>query len=286
MISQFDILAISEHSLFEEQLGILKSATDNTYNIHAVSASDNPCIISGEKAHGGVALLWKTSFDDYITPIENIECDCIVGIKCKFPGCKPLFILSVYMPSSNHALDEYREYLDFLWALYYDSLSADSFVLVMGDLNGDLGNFLGDKGLKEPNERGKLLLDFSNYFNLCPINLLTICDGPLETYFSHCGKYRSTIDYIFLPNCLQNSIVMSKTFDLDIDNTSDHQPVITKLDYSIPGVLHGQHCPNSTTKQKIHWSNISQETVNVRYVDPLLSDTSELNIPSSIEPTA
>ena len=65
----------------------------------------------------------------------------------------------------------------------------------MGDLNGDLGNSLGDKGLKEPNERGKLLLDFTNYFNLCPINLLTICDGPLETYFSHCGKYRSTIDY-------------------------------------------------------------------------------------------
>ena len=137
----------------------------------------------------------------------------------------------------------------------------------MGDLNGDLGNSLGDKGLKEPNERGKLLLDFANYFNLCPINLLTICDGPLETYFSHCGKYRSTIDYIFLPNCLQNSIVMSETFDLDIDNTSDHQPVIAKLDYSIPDVLHGQHCPNSTTKQKIHWSNISQETVNVRYVD-------------------
>ena len=92
MISQFDILAISEHSLFEEQLGILKSATDNTYNFHAVSASDNPCIISGEKAHGGVALLWKTSLDDYITPIEKIECDRIVGIKCKFPGCKPLFI--------------------------------------------------------------------------------------------------------------------------------------------------------------------------------------------------
>ena len=94
------------------------------------------------------------------------------------------------------------------------------------------------------------------------------------------------IVYIFLPNCLQNSIVMSKTFDLDIDNTSDHQPVIAKLDYSIPDVLHGQHCLNSTTKQKIHWSNISQEIVNVRYVDPVLSDICELNIPSTIEPTA
>ena len=207
------------------------------------------------------------------------------SLLCKFPGCNPLFISSVYMLSSNHALDEYREYLDFLRVLY-DSLSADSFVLVMFDLDGDLRNALGDKGLKEPNERGKLLLDFANYFNLCPINLLTICDGPLEAYFSHSGKYRSTIDYIFLPNCLQNSIFMSKTFHLAIDNTSDHQPVIAKLDYSIPDVLYEQHCPNSTTKQKINWSNISQETVNVRYVDPLLSDISELNIPSSIEQTA
>ena len=54
IIDQFDILAISEHSLFEEQLGILKTATDGTYNYHAVSASDNPRIISGEKAHGGL----------------------------------------------------------------------------------------------------------------------------------------------------------------------------------------------------------------------------------------
>ena len=250
--------------------------------IHAVSASDNPCIISGEKVHGGVALLWKTSFDDYITPIENIECDRIVGIKCKFPGCKPPFILSVYMPSSNHALDEYREYLDFLWALY-DSLSADSFVLVMGDLNGDLGNSLGNKGLKEPNERGKLLLDFANYYNLCPINLLTICDVPLETYFSHCGKYRSKIDYIFLPNCLQNSIAISKTFDLDIDNTSDSQPVIAKLDYSIPEWTALSEFDSKTENTLVKYQSGDS---SVRHVDPLLSDISESNIPSSIEPTA
>ena len=68
IIDQFDILAISEHSLFEEQLGILKTATDGTYNYHAVSASDNPRIISGEKAHGGVALLWKYSINDFVTP--------------------------------------------------------------------------------------------------------------------------------------------------------------------------------------------------------------------------
>ena len=42
LINRFDILAISEHCLFEEQLRILKTATDSSYNYHAVSANDNP----------------------------------------------------------------------------------------------------------------------------------------------------------------------------------------------------------------------------------------------------
>ena len=68
IVDQFDILAISEHSLFEEH---------------------NPRIISGEQAHGGVALLWKYSINDFVTPIKSIQSDRIVGIKCKFSGCRP-----------------------------------------------------------------------------------------------------------------------------------------------------------------------------------------------------
>ena len=42
LIECFDIFAISEHCLFDEQLDLLKSSTDYTYNCIAVSASDNP----------------------------------------------------------------------------------------------------------------------------------------------------------------------------------------------------------------------------------------------------
>ena len=119
--------------MFEEQLGILKTATDGTYNYHAVSASDNPHIINGEKAYGGVALLWKYSINDLVTPIKSIQFDGIVGIKCEFSGCRSLFILGVY---------EFQERLDLLWALH-ESLSADGFVIVLGEVNGDFGNCLG-----------------------------------------------------------------------------------------------------------------------------------------------
>ena len=141
IIDQFDILAVSEHSLFEEQLGILQTATDGTYNYHAVSTSDNPRIICGEQAHEGAALLWKYSINDFVTPIKSIQSDRIVGIKCEFSVCRPLFILGAYLASSNHTLDEFQECIDLLWALY-ESLSADGFVFVLGDVNGDFGNCL------------------------------------------------------------------------------------------------------------------------------------------------
>ena len=55
-------------------------------------------------------------------------------------------------------------------------------MLVFGHFNGDLGDSLGDKGTYPPNQLGSKLLDFANYSNLCPANLLSNCNGPLETY--------------------------------------------------------------------------------------------------------
>ena len=110
-------------------------------------------------------------------------------------------MLSVYLPSACHNITEFNEYFDHLWELY-DSL----YVIVMGDFNGDLDNSPGDKAKHEPNQRGLKLLDFANYFNLFPVNLMRTCYGPNETYFSHCGRYRSTLDYIFyLTLCLKKS---------------------------------------------------------------------------------
>ena len=241
--------------------------------------SDNPRIISGEQAHGGVALPWKYPINDFVTPIKSIQSDRIVRIKCEFSGCRPLLILSVYLPSSNHTLDEFQECFDLLWALY-ESLSADGFVIVLGDVNGDFGNCLGVRGKKEPNVRGKLLIDFANFFNVCPVNLLSSCSGPLETYISHCGRFRSTIDCILLPNYLRNKIIMSRTFDFDADNTSDHQPIILKLDY-ITQLSNDQPVVIPVRKQKVHWSKFSQEAINTNYVDPLLFDLSTLVWPEA-----
>ena len=96
------------------QLDLLKSSTVHTYNCITVSASDNPPLLPGQNAHGAVALFWKHAFDDNLTPLTNIRSDRIVGIKCVFDDSNPLYILSVYLPTSSHNDNEFLEYFDHL----------------------------------------------------------------------------------------------------------------------------------------------------------------------------
>ena len=197
----FSILAISEHCLHEEQLDFFKTVADDFYNYTAVGANDNPPLPSMKPAHRGVALFWKRYFDHFISPLKNINSDRVVGVRCNFPNSTRLFILGVYFPSASHNFTEFNEYSNHLWALF-DSLSVNGFVIVLGDFNGDSDNSLGNKAKHEPNQCRLKLLDFASYFNLCPVNLSGTCHGPTETYFSHCGRYLSMLDYIFLSNSL------------------------------------------------------------------------------------
>ena len=98
-------------------MGLLDSATNYTFQCTTVSAFDNPAILSGKPAHGGVALFWKNSINDFVTPFEEIGSDRIVGIRCEFGNNDPLFMLGVYLPSSSHQMDVFNEYLDYLRSL-------------------------------------------------------------------------------------------------------------------------------------------------------------------------
>ena len=144
-------------------------------------------------------------------------------------------------------------------------------MVILGDFNGDLGN-LGDKGIKEPNQRGLKLSQFASHFNLCPVNLLETCQGPTESYVSHCGRFRSTIDYVFIPNCLINLIVRVKTFESNYDNLSDHMPIEVAIKYTEMFHKQGVSSEEQSGRSKIYWSNYRCEEIHKKYVQPLLLD--------------
>ena len=169
-----------------------KSVTNGSIEIHRVNALDNPSILSCQIADGGVALVWRNTLNDFIKPVKRINHESIVVIQCNFPSDYMFFIIAVYLPSTNHSIDEFNNSIDFLWAIY-DSLSETGYVYILGDFYADLGNSAGSKGLREPNSRGKKLSKFVDHFNLTAVNLLGNSSGPLKTYSSHCGRFRSTM---------------------------------------------------------------------------------------------
>ena len=161
-----------------------------------------------------------------------------------------------------------------LWALY-DSLPSNCKVIFTSDFNGDLGNSLGDKGKPEHTERGLKLLYLGKYFNLIsPVNLMNMCTEPLETFNSSCGRHHSTLDYIFVSNCLLSITESAKTFEADSHNTSDHLPIQMIYNFTV-----NDNCASydgdpqcSKTKSKIFWSKSSLVDINTKCVTPLLYD--------------
>ena len=124
----------------------------------------------------------------------------------------PIFCFKYLSALANHIAEEFQEYFDYLWALY-ESLSVQGYTILMGDFNCDLGNSMGDRAPYEPNQRGLKLSEFANYFNLLSSKSFKTMLWTVYTYHSCCGRYRSTIGYIFLPNCLFKSIVSVKTLE-------------------------------------------------------------------------
>ena len=92
-----------------------------------------------------------------------------------------------------------------------------------------------------------------------------MCAGPFNSF---CGRYHTTLDYIFVPNCLLY-ITSAKTFEADPDNTYSIQLTLT-INYNFASCAGNSQC--SKKKPKIKWSKFSLEVINTQYVTPLLYD--------------
>ena len=72
--------------------------------------------MSGKAAHEGVALLWKISLDNHVSPLEI----SILTELSEFNAISLDMIFCIFYdsPSSSYNTEAYDEYFDYLWALY------------------------------------------------------------------------------------------------------------------------------------------------------------------------
>ena len=141
VLDRFDVLALSKHWLFGEQLHKISNYSCD-FTGHGIASQSNPDILSGRGGHGGVGILWSTAFNDFASPL-SIDSDRINGVKLTTPDHQSLFILAVYLPSSNHPTDTFQKTLDLLWAVH-DHICNQGITVILGDFNGALGYLGGD----------------------------------------------------------------------------------------------------------------------------------------------
>ena len=65
-----------------------------------------------------------------------------MGISLVIGQNLPIFIFNVYMPSTSHSLDDYKEMIDIL-ANTYEYYNNRGTVIICGDMNGEMGNAAG-----------------------------------------------------------------------------------------------------------------------------------------------
>ena len=100
-----------------------------------------------------------------------------------------------------------------------------------------------------------------------------------ETYFL-IVKDTSQLLITPLPKCLYHSIVSCRTFDRDIENTSDHVPVKLQIEFSTDTHVNTINGTNSylRPKLKVNWSKFSQGEIERTYTTPISADLENMTI--------
>ena len=183
---QNDIIIISEHWLWPYELSGLDTILDGNTSIGCSDKRLNDqCTLC--RGCGGVAILWRNHL--HVTPVSNISTDRFQAIQIPYLNTQVLSIVGVYLPSSDHPVQEYVDCLAELESVI-SALQADGPVIIMGDFNAHLGN-VDNSGTH--NQVGELLFDVVCRCNLYVASISGMATGANYTYSN--GPHHTTVDY-------------------------------------------------------------------------------------------
>ena len=138
-----------------------------------------------------------------------------------------------------------------------ESRESESFNIICGDCNGDIGNIPGGRGHRQPSKAGKLVQDFCTRHRLWASNM--IATGPIDTYCGPTGC--STIDYVLIPQSIELIVTRCGVIGGDALNTSDHNPVFATCNFqTVPNP-----CIDIERVKVLRWDKIGQDVINDKY---------------------
>ena len=218
-----DICGISEHHLRLYNSDFLNTI-DSNYTAFTKCATERDPAVYRNVNRGGVALLIHKQLI-HCTSLLEIDSDRIIGAEVVLNDSTTMYVLCVYLPSSNLSDDLFHESLDMLEELYI-AYSLRGTVVIIGDMNVKIAGhkyvFLNDK-------RSDMFITFISKHKLLSVNVQSFCKGPVHTHESHTGGPSSAIDHILVPDELIPFIINATVDNNCSLSLSDHKPVICSI---------------------------------------------------------
>ena len=190
-----------------------------------------------------MGIIWKKSLPASPIPLDS---DRICGVQLHLTK-HIISVLSVYLPSTDHDIEEYKHYLNVLECAI-SALQSEGQVIVVGDYNAHLPTLQHNNA----NTQGQLLADLLHCYNLFPVSCSNIATEPKYTYFS--GQTTTTVDYILINPELAPSVNSCTTLAHAPLNVSDHLPISISICTPYTNSLHCE--PSHST---INWSKTSED---------------------------
>ena len=224
ILNRSDVLAISEHWLPSNRLSFLSKITESH---HVFARSSNACTAESDghgRGQGGVAIFWRKSIPGFCK-VSNIIHDRACVLRYQPQPSEVYFFVSVYLPSQGGE-EDLRTVIDEITEVV-ESREVGSHVIILGDLNGDVGSLGGPRGVRGPTQRGRYVMELFERHGLYPANMQANANGPVTTF--NCHNSSSTLDYIAVPLYLSSHVKDCAVSEWDALNTSDHTDVRLSL---------------------------------------------------------
>lgn len=170
-----------------------------------------------------------------------------------------IYLINVYMPSSNAAQSEYKICLDGLDDIIFQ-LSHLSEVLIAGDFNAHIGSIGGPRSFNTVNRRGLELGYLIEKHRLISVNSQQFAKGPIETYSANKGTCLTTVDHIMIIEDHADLVISCEVRTEQCLNLSYHHPIVCVLQIS------ATHCiKNVAPRSHTAWNKIKNVNIHRRY---------------------
>jgi len=225
-----------------------------------VSGFDNSDVLAG-RPYGGCAILWRSDLMANVTRL-TVDSKRLCAVHISTDKWK-LLIVNVYMPYENddESNDEFVQLLSLIENLIYTY--PGSHVLVGGDFNVDFNRDWVHTALLD---------SFCDNIGLSPI-IRHLNSNIDYTYNFNMTRF-SILDHFLLSGTLFAASVMSASVVHDVDNTSDHDPLVLNLllDARYIGLSNRVFTPH------VSWAKASDYDLN-NYKTSLSNRLSAISIP-------